>query len=64
MDWNAMSGTGKREFLAFIASMIVIVFGVGILVAAIAYAPWPIKPIFVALTLALVLAIASTFYGD
>ena len=68
MDWDIMSGTDKREFLVFIASLIVIVVGVGILIAAmiaaIAYAPWFIKPIFIALALALVLAIASTFYGD
>ena len=68
MDWDIMSGTDKREFLAFIASMIVIVVAVGILIAiliaAVIYAPWYLKIVFVALTAALLLAIASTFYGD
>lgn len=68
MDWDTMSGADKREFLVFIASLIVIVVGVGILfaimIAAVIYAPWYLKIVFVALTMALLLAIASTFYGD
>lgn len=68
MDWDIMSGTDKREFLVFIASLIVIAVGIGILfaimIAAVIYAPWYMKIVFAALTVALLLAIASTFYGD
>lgn len=68
MNWNTMSAADKRELLKGAAELITMavaaVILVAIIVAAIAYAPWFIKPIFIALALALVLAIASTFYGD
>nr|DAN77015.1 MAG TPA: hypothetical protein [Caudoviricetes sp.] len=68
MDWDTMSGTDKREFLIYVAAVIamsaaVVVVAVAV-VAAVVYAPWYIKPIAVALSVALVLTIASAFYGD
>lgn len=68
MNWNTMSVADKRELLKGAAALIVMAVAaailVAIIVAAIVYAPWFIKPIFIALALALVLAIASTFYSD
>lgn len=68
MDWDIMSGTDKREFLIYVAAVIamsaaVVLVAVAV-VAAVVYAPWYIKPIAVALSVALVLTIASAFYGD
>lgn len=68
MDWDIMSGTDKREFLIYVTAVIVMsVAAVSIavaVVAAIVYAPWYIKPIAAAFAVALVLMVASAFYGD
>lgn len=68
MRWRGTSGAHKRDMLMMAALLITIVTGVfivmGICVAAILYAPWPIKVVCSLFSVVLTLVVSASIYDD